>query len=371
MLNASNSWDSWDAWSFDGIGTPKSMSAEDRDFLSRVAAASPTGANDLFPEEEDELLDLMDRVDDQWIRRIRLGDLPMNVASYFPWRQLKCAPEVFALAMFPSQGPEEDIPRKSKSPAHRALTHYLFEHDLIPNNTILMRPYENGPIEGYIAYVLTRCYDKQTGAGRWVQDSLPKLQQLAETLPPEERSSYLNFINRLMTRSANPALPVYYEYARRRLERDGITDVLMPFLVARPANLIDLRIDLTLSDERTPLIAEQYDPDYPQPPFGLTQADPNYDRIIRVVQRVTGYWDDSRIMEATIQAATKLNDEQIFLDQAIANIEAAMYNVGKEAYVRAHRSLRVAIGRRLYAPGGRGAQEAIADVRQRASQQQH
>lgn len=54
----------------------------------------------------------------------------MNVASYFPWRQLNCAPEVFAQAMFPAQEPEPDIPMKYRSSAHRRLTHYRFEHDL-------------------------------------------------------------------------------------------------------------------------------------------------------------------------------------------------------------------------------------------------
>jgi hypothetical protein len=367
-------------WFFDG--TPESIADEDRAFVARVVStqwARRIQLGELLPEEEETLLDLISRVDVQWTGRIRLGNLPMNVASYFPWRQLKCAPEVFAQAMFPSLGHEEDIPQKSESPSQRALTHYLFDHNLIPNNTILMRPYENGPIEGYIAYVLTRCYDEQTGAGQWVYESLPKLQQLGDQFGPADRASYLNFLDKLMNRSPNPFTPIYYEYSRRRLERDGIDDLLLPFFVGRIANLIDLKIDLATSQGAIPRIAERHDPNYqpfsmygfpPNPPSIPLSPDPNYDRIIRVVQRFTGYWDNPRIIQAAVDAATKLNHGQIDHEEATAQIEDAMYNVGKQAYERALRPLRVAIGRRLYAPGSRGAQEAIAAVRQRASQQQ-
>lgn len=105
-----------------------------------------------------------------------------------------------------------------------------------------MRPYEEGPIEGYIAYVLTRCYDEQTGAGRWVYNSLSKLQQLGDQFNPEDRASYLRFLDTLMNRSSDPSTPIYYEYTRRRLQRDGIDDLLIPLFVGRLSHLIDSEI---------------------------------------------------------------------------------------------------------------------------------
>lgn len=340
--------------------------SEDQDFLARVAPYAPRGGlGGLTPEQENTALDLIERVDTQWTGRIRLSNLGLNVASYFPWRRLHRAPIVFAIALFPSafvhkgfpswEPEEENTYKKYKSLAHRQLSDYVFMENLIPHDTSLMHPYEDGPIDEFIAYVLTRCYDEETGAGRWVGDSIPKLQQLGNRLQPEDQEAYLEFIDTLMSRSSSPYDSIYYEYARRRLFRYGVEDLLLPLFVGRLAHFVDMGIDISTSRGGIPHIAR------------LHEKDPNYEQIISVVLRVTGYWDNPRIIQRAIDAATALSKEQIELAQAVESVEEVIYTIGKETYERAIRRLRVTIGHRFYAPGQRLASEAIAEARELAS----
>jgi hypothetical protein len=77
---------------------------------------------------------------------------------------------------------------------------------------------------------------------------------------------------------------------------------------------------------------------------------------------VTGYWEDPRIIRLAYSLARKNTERQISMEKAVDIILDLIYNIGKEAYERSRRTLRLAMARRLYAPGSRGAQEAIAEV---------
>jgi hypothetical protein len=293
------------------------MSEEDEEFVARVISASPTG--ELTPEQEDDLMDIILVIDREWDKH-RLGTMKYNVISHFPWRELDRAPQLFA-----------DYISGQIDAANPTYEDYRYYHDY------------GHPIEKYLINKLVEFYEEQTGAGRWIETSIPQLrQQMEATIPPQLLPNFLGLLDSIVGGYGTLS---DYDYARRWLLRIGVEDLRRTDIVRFFGSMID------------------YDIDKDQIEFPGHGNDPDYENIKEVIARVTGYWEDPRIIRLAYSLARKNTERQIGMEKAVNLILDLIYNIGKEAYERSRRTLRLAMARRLYAPGSRGAREAIAEVR--------
>lgn len=285
---------------------------ENQEFLARVISASPTG--NLTSEQEERLFELIQLVDAEW-HRMRLNTMRDNVVSHFPWRQLSQAPKYFVAILFDR----------------------LEEFD--PNYDSY---YRNKPIEEYLSIRFTQLYEEQTGVGQWVDTSIPLLRQLILTTVPANRQK--DFLGLLTTYGGYGSLSKF-EYTRRWLLRAGIQDILRTDLVRFIGSMID------------------YDINHDIIGFRNHESDPNYSEIERIIKRVTGYWENPRIIQRAYELSLARWNGQIELEEMVDGTLNVIYSVGQEAYQRARRLMSVYLGRRLYKPGERRAEQAIVEAK--------